>query len=111
MRLGCGGVACFFFDLVRGIIDGYPTLFGTDDEQDGEQEGTEADAEADAEGGSGFADKWGWISCIDAVSGTARCSWDAATDMPVVAFCNILAYRNDKIAEEERQHREWLRKH
>ena len=51
------------------------------------------------------------IPDIDAVAETARCSWDAATDMPVVAFLNILAYRNDKIAEQERQQREWLRKH
>lgn len=112
MRAGCDCAACFFFDLVRGIRNGYPTLFGEDDEGDEDAEGKAEDDTQDDEGtGEAFAERWGWLANIDAVAETARCSWDAATDMPVVAFLNILAYRNDKIAEQERQRREWLRKH
>lgn len=31
--------------------------------------------------------------------------------MSVFAFLNIMAYRKDKAAEQERQQKEWLRKH
>lgn len=31
--------------------------------------------------------------------------------MSVTEFLNILCYRNDKIAEQERQRKEYLRKH
>ena len=97
---------------MRGVRDGYPSLFGAGYEADGEQqEGTEEDAEGEPEAGGGFGARWGWVANIDAVAETARCSWDAATAMSVTEFLNILCYRNDKMVEQERQRKEYLRKH
>ena len=97
---------------MRGVCDGYPTLFGAGDETgEDTQADTEADAAADKDEGAGFASKWGWVANIDAVAETARCSWEDATALPVREFLNTLCYRNDKINEQERQRREYLRKH
>lgn len=48
---------------------------------------------------------------IDAVAELTRRSWDQVTALPVLEFLNTLAYRADKMAELERQQKEWLRKH
>lgn len=54
---------------------------------------------------------WGWISCVDAVSETCRCPWDAVWQMSAMEFLNILAYRKDKIAKEKEDLEKWKRSH
>lgn len=97
---------------MRAIRTEYPALFGDSDAEDGDgQEGEEEDTADDAGADSGFAGKWGWVASIDAVAETAGGGWDTATARPVREFLNILCYRNDKAAEQERQRKEYLRKH
>ncbi|MBQ2190103.1 MAG: hypothetical protein II452_04465, partial [Paludibacteraceae bacterium] len=61
--------------------------------------------------GNAFTQRWGWLAVIDAVSETYRCSWEAATAMSVTEFLNVYCYRNDKIAEKERQEQLWRAQH
>lgn len=48
---------------------------------------------------------------MDAVSDTCRCEWDKVWEMPVMEFLNVLSYRKDKAAKEQREIEEWKRKH
>ena len=101
-----------FFNLLRTIREGYPTLFGGGDGEDEMGEGQEAEgASEDADEDNGFNGKWGWVANIDAVAELTHDSWDAVTALPAKEFLNILCYRADKLAEQERQRKEYLRKH
>ena len=55
--------------------------------------------------------KWGWIQCVDAVSDTCRCSWDAVWEMGIIEFFNILCYRKDKQEQEKRSLEKWRKTH
>jgi hypothetical protein len=72
----------------------------------GEEEDTEGDR-PDDEGDS----KWGWVQCVDAVSDTCRCSWDAVWEMGIIEFFNILCYRKDKQEQEKRSLEKWRKTH
>ena len=75
-------------------------------------EGAEGDSgETDSEYRGDFEERWGWISCVDAVSETCRCSWDDVWQMSAIEFLNILAYRKDKIAKEKEDLEKWKRSH
>ena len=76
------------------------------EEGQGEAGDTEEDR-SDAEGDSQF----GWTSCVDAVSETCRCSWDAVWTMSVIEFLNILCYRKDKQEQEKRMMEKWRKTH
>lgn len=59
----------------------------------------------------GFADRWGWVSCVDAVSETMRTSWDAVLAMTAMEFLNVLSYRRDKKAAEKESIDKWKQTH
>ena len=80
------------------------------DEDEGQSEEGGADAE-DSGGGSTFAERWGWIANVDAVSETCRCSWDDVWQMKVIEFLNILSYRREKMDEQKRQMEQWRKTH
>lgn len=83
-------------------------MAGQEDQGQGDEDG---DAGADSGGEDEFAERWGWLRNVDAVSETCRCGWDAVWDMAVTEFLNILSYRNDKIAKEQKDLEKWQRTH
>lgn len=89
----------------------YPVLFNAGgmegDAVDGEDEGGGEDG-ADA---GGFGRKWGWVSCVDAVSETCRCPWSEVWGMGAVEFLNLLCYRRDRAERDRRALEEWKRRH
>jgi hypothetical protein len=84
-----------------------------EDEEDAEKdEGRDnEDEDGGGEEGSSFAaefnKKWGWISCVDAVSKTMGVSWDAVFEKNVVEFLNVLSYSRDKAELEKQQMKEF----
>ena len=79
-----------------------------DKDEEGSAEGGDTDEDREpAEGNS----QWGWISCVDAVSETCRCSWDEVWHMSVIEFLNLLCYRKDKLEREKRQMEKWRKTH
>ena len=91
------------------INQGFTNLLqGGSNEDSGQGEANE-DLEGDSEAG-GFSDRWGWISCVDCVSETCRCSWDEVWKMSALEFLNILAYRRDKAEKEKAELEQWKRR-
>ena len=87
----------------------YPNLFDTGGADDPGRENEDEDSGPDS-GGSGFADKWGWISHVDGVSETMRVSWDDVFRMPAIEFLNVVCYRKDKADEERRRIEQWKKR-
>ena len=107
----------FFFEQVRRINSSFPVLFGTPGEEGEEprDEGgdpAEAGEAEDPDGAAdGFADKWGWVANVDAVSETLRCPWDSVWKMAAIEFLNILSYRRDKAEREKADIEKWKLTH
>lgn len=100
-----------FYGLLQRINRGYLNLFPAGDEDDQGSQDEESDTGTDKEGTGTFAEKWGWIANVDAVSETCRCSWDDVWQMTAIEFLNIISYRRDKSEEEKRKLDEWKRTH
>ena len=82
---------------------------GSDEvERSGEEE---EDIEGDRQAREDFAERWGWIANVDAVSETCRCSWDEVWQMSALEFLNILAYRKDKMEKEKAELEQWRQRH
>ena len=93
--------------MAQSINQGFPNLLqGRSNEDSGQREEDE-DLEGDSEAGGSFAEKWGWIANVDAVSETCRCSWDEVWNMTALEFLNILAYRADKADKEKADIEKW----
>ena len=99
----------FFFHQMASVNQGFTNLLqgGSNEvERSGEEEeSSEGDTEA-----RGFAERWGWIANVDAVSETCRCSWDEVWVMTAIEFLNILAYRKDKAEKEKADIERWKRR-
>ena len=97
--------------MVQEINQGFSELLqaGGNEDQGQDQEGD--DPAPDRGTGETFADKWGWISNVDAASETCRCSWEEVMRWSAIEFLNILSYRKDKIAKEKEDIERWKRTH
>ena len=109
-RAGRAFAAGFFFKLVGEINAAYPVLFNARG-MEGDAVGDEDEDGGEAGEAGGFGRKWGWISCIDAVSETCRCPWETVWAMSAVEFLNILCYRKDKNEKEKMEIEKWKRAH
>lgn len=89
----------------------YPVLFNAGgmegDAVDGEDEG----GGEDGQDSGGFGRRWGWVSCVDAVSETCRCPWSEVWAIGAVEFLNLLCYRRDRAERDRRALEEWKRRH
>ena len=97
--------------MVQKINKGFSELLqaGGNEDQGQDQEGD--DPAPDRGTGETFADKWGWISNVDAASETCRCSWEEVMRWTAIEFLNILSYRKDKIAKEKEDIEKWKMTH
>jgi len=48
---------------------------------------------------------------VDAVAEVTRESWANVYELPILEFLNVLAYRRDKQAEQDKQREQWRRTH
>ena len=108
--------AIFFSSIIKQLNDGYPTLFGKDDEEriqkgkgSGEEEKTDGSDGSDSP--NSFASKWEWVNWISLVSKELGISWFETYKTNAMLFLNVICFLIDKSNEEKRQIEQWKRKH
>ena len=97
------------------LVKAYPNIFPQGSEEGG-TDGPAGEDTADAEAGEGdapdtFTAKWGWISLIDTVSDTKRCSWDDVWKETMLETLNVFAYAKDRNARREDELERYKRTH
>ena len=96
------------------IVEAYPGIFPPDRSEE-QEEGPAAEdrpAEDDeAEPADPFSAKWGWISLVDTVSDTQRCSWDEVWRKPMIETLNTFAYTKDRNARREDELEKYRKTH
>ena len=97
------------------LVSSYPNIFPQGGEE-GEAEGPAAGDPADAAAGPAadedeFTRKWGWLSLVDTVSDTKRCSWDDVWKETMVETLDVFAYTKDRNARREEKMEEYKRTH
>ena len=96
------------------IFRAYPGLFpeagGTEQAEGPAAENRPAEGDAE-EPADAFADRWGWISLVDTVSETQRCSWDEVWRKPMIETLNTFAYAKDRNARREDELERYKRTH
>ena len=75
----------FFLQILRGIIDSYPILFG---KGNGEAEKDDS------------ASKWGWLITIDNLAKGYE-NWNYYFDMNIVEFLNLVCFHIDKTEKKD----------
>lgn len=96
------------------IVQAYPNIFPPDRSEDaakgpaGEGEGPADDA---AEPADDYTTRWGWISLVDTVSETQRCSWDEVWRKPMIEALNTFAYAKDRNARREEEMEKYKKTH
>lgn len=97
------------------LVSAYPGIFPPD-RTEGEAPGpagedTEAGDGAPVDAPDTFTAKWGWLSLVDTVSETQRCSWDAVWRQTMVETLNVFAYTKDRNAHREDELEKYKRTH
>ena len=95
------------------LVTAYPGIFPPDrtPEQDDGHPGEDPGADAQPEGPDEYTSRWGWISLVDTVSETQRCSWDEVWRKPMVETLNTFAYAKDRNARREDEMERYKRTH
>ena len=95
------------------IVASYPSLFpkdGTPEENESDA-GEDSGLAEDAAPVDDFAARWGWISLVDTVAETCRCSWDDVWRKPIIETLNIFAYTKDRNARREDELEKYRKTH
>ena len=78
----------FFFEIVRKINEGFPTLFDSASADPDEDSGRERPGR--------FTEIFGWIGAAERIAEYERIKLDDVWELPVIQFLNGLVYLKEK---------------
>ena len=96
------------------IVAAYPGIFPQDrpaPEDDGRAGADPSAPEDAAEPADDYVSRWGWVSLVDTVSETQRCSWDDVWRKPMMEALNTFAYAKDRNARREEALEQYKKTH